>query len=396
MATTPANEYLDLAKQDPEEFEGKIVVYSGCEYRVGAYLGTGAEKIVHKLVNLKSGLTFLVIKIFRAGLSDERLADLLDIMDKLTSDRELARIITPSAYVHAHGGVLEIQPYLGSDFDPDPNVMQLLHRARTQQDSGDVRGAESIYKQVLAINPWHTFALTNLAGVQQMQGDVAAPYSSMSKVLATEPNLLLYQVLFVKACAAAGAVRDGLEQFERTRIQFPYRHDLDATAARLYIVRGDLQQVAGLLTGGHIDGEEATSIKRQLDEAEASARAAQRYVRQARALVQESRFDGVAELLEQALRIHRNDPATALNLALCSAERWRLEWRARVIPGVGANSTFGTRPFVLCERRVCGYRGRRHGRGSRPPLIYVERAQAEGERSRVGQPAGAPRPRHMG
>jgi hypothetical protein len=47
-------EYLDLSCHDPEEYEGKHLVLNGCEYKVGEHLGTGGERIAHKLINLPS------------------------------------------------------------------------------------------------------------------------------------------------------------------------------------------------------------------------------------------------------------------------------------------------------------------------------------------------------
>jgi hypothetical protein len=44
-------EILDLNAHDPEEYEGKVVTRKGCEYVVREYLGSGAERITHKLIN---------------------------------------------------------------------------------------------------------------------------------------------------------------------------------------------------------------------------------------------------------------------------------------------------------------------------------------------------------
>jgi hypothetical protein len=57
-------EPLDLPEHSPEEWEGKGVSF-GADYVVGPYLGSGGERIVHRLVNSCSGLGLFVLKVIR-------------------------------------------------------------------------------------------------------------------------------------------------------------------------------------------------------------------------------------------------------------------------------------------------------------------------------------------
>ena len=51
-------ELLDLTNHDPEEYEGKIVIWRQCEYIVGPYIGSGAERITHKTDQLRLATMF--------------------------------------------------------------------------------------------------------------------------------------------------------------------------------------------------------------------------------------------------------------------------------------------------------------------------------------------------
>lgn len=56
---------LNLLEDDPDEYEGRIVRCGGAEYIIGRWVATGAERIVHNLVNRRSGLSAHLIKILR-------------------------------------------------------------------------------------------------------------------------------------------------------------------------------------------------------------------------------------------------------------------------------------------------------------------------------------------
>jgi hypothetical protein len=92
---------LDLTKHDPEEYEGKLIVCNGREYLVGEYLGTGAERIVHKLINCKSKLCFHVVKVVR----QQRPKGIYNrIIASLRSNSQLARVIPITIELEISGG----------------------------------------------------------------------------------------------------------------------------------------------------------------------------------------------------------------------------------------------------------------------------------------------------
>ena len=68
------NQYLNLEEDDPEEYEGRLVRLDGVDYKIGPWIGEGAECIVHSLVNQRSQLALHLVRFIKdAGRADERL-----------------------------------------------------------------------------------------------------------------------------------------------------------------------------------------------------------------------------------------------------------------------------------------------------------------------------------
>ena len=221
-------EYLDLTNHDPESYEGKLIIVNGCEYEVGEHLGTGAERIVHRLINRKSKLCLHVLKIQRyprpAGWqSSEVRAKLAAIRSE---EFDFAKIIPISIEIQLPGGTGELQvaalPYEnlesptavlmeeGDKIREHPTLeetyrIKLYDRDSTVhikryfcqngmlpkiRHSGEFQQAISIYNRVLEINPYHTAALMNLAAAQKETQDLMGAWESTNKAIEIEPNYL--------------------------------------------------------------------------------------------------------------------------------------------------------------------------------------------------------------
>src|SRR6516164_3577603 len=103
-------EFLDLARHNPKEYEGKLVAWRGCEYIVGVYVGSVAERIVHKLINRASGLCLHVLEIGRRadlGYVSSRVQAVLAL--RRTPESDFAKIIPISIAVELPGGWAEMQ-----------------------------------------------------------------------------------------------------------------------------------------------------------------------------------------------------------------------------------------------------------------------------------------------
>src|SRR5947209_6731378 len=111
--------HLNLAEDDPEEYEGRIVVCDGAEYVIGEWIGEGAERFVHALRNRRAGLDFHFINIMRdqanAVEHSRRNAE------ALAEARNFGAPTSPEPMlVHGHGGVFELRE--AASRDPGPNL----------------------------------------------------------------------------------------------------------------------------------------------------------------------------------------------------------------------------------------------------------------------------------
>ena len=74
-------ELLDFSNTSPENYGGKAVILYGCPYRLGNSVGSGTEKYVYPLKNLRTGLSHHVLKIHRGPEADRSLTQYLMILD---------------------------------------------------------------------------------------------------------------------------------------------------------------------------------------------------------------------------------------------------------------------------------------------------------------------------
>ncbi|WP_028064688.1 tetratricopeptide repeat protein [Solirubrobacter soli] len=123
---TAEREPLDLAVHDPEQWEGKYIDVGGARYTIGHEIGAGSSKIVHRLVNDRSGLLELALKIWRdpsaAGPGGA------ESVRRLYGSLGMSTTIPSEVTFWAHGGCLQLQEFFGNS-NTNPVVSKLLDDA---------------------------------------------------------------------------------------------------------------------------------------------------------------------------------------------------------------------------------------------------------------------------
>jgi tetratricopeptide (TPR) repeat protein len=238
--------------------EGKSITYNNCEYLIGRYVGSGAEGIVHDLINIRSGLCFFVIKIWRDSTPEhvnKRVKSMIDMKVKLNAvlkEQSMPDFIV----VVAQGGVFEIL-YRGMS-DETSNVYSILCEAEDAITHSRFRDATPLYQQVLRNNPHHTIALAGIAICQKLSGESYEALVTMSRVIDIEPNFLLYKQLYINYAADCGRIYFSIRQFEKMKSQYRYYHELDELGIRLYLASGRPEDAKKLY-------EENTALTKTID-----------------------------------------------------------------------------------------------------------------------------------
>ena len=123
---TAEREPLDLAVHDPEEWEGKYIDVGGAQYTIGAQIGAGASKIVNRLVNDRSGLSELALKVWRdpsAGGPEGA-----EALRSLHGAAGMTTTLPSEVTFWAHGGCLQLQQFFGLS-TADPKLSKLMDDA---------------------------------------------------------------------------------------------------------------------------------------------------------------------------------------------------------------------------------------------------------------------------
>lgn len=355
-STEPAMNHLDLTRDTPETFEGKLVSCHGRDYRIGVRLG-GTRKHVHKLVNTKSGLCLHVLKVWRDGWGDLAPSQ---VRSQLVRSPELQGIIPVSLEVPVAGGVVELQEFCGPYSEPEDPTTGLMRDAQTLLHASQLDGAAPMYEQVLASNPCHTVALLNLGAIRAGEQDLGGAGRLVGQACDIEPNYLRYQEALITYTAQSGP-RNALGMFGQMKAAFPNVHDLDDLGARLHLACGEPGPAEDLIRGCLLAGPEREELE-ALAQADAAARGrASVFVERARARIRSGESSGDRELLEQAHGIYDRDPVVALNLGLAlqrAGEYQRaaglLFGAAHAVPETLAKIAFANAAFCLIQSRDDG------------------------------------------
>jgi tetratricopeptide (TPR) repeat protein len=313
-------EHLDLNAHDPEEYEGKAVTRKECEYVVGEHLGSGAERIVHKLINRASGLCLHVLKVWRSP--DLGYVPSL-VRAELASDRgseiDFADLIPVSIEIELPGGRAEMQIYAGGLGDD-------CTRADTLTDKGDElfknsRFGEAItsYGEALVENPNHTHALVNLAAARAAEGDLEGAYQAAARATAIEPNYPLYRRALIHYLRVQGLARLALGAFHSAREDFPNVCDFNDLGASLLVACGEPELALTCAQDCVLASADKDKLLATIRVAVEARSRAQVLMDEARSLAQHADAFRVLALLEKARAFDESNPLLAGNLALTLA-----------------------------------------------------------------------------
>jgi tetratricopeptide (TPR) repeat protein len=224
---------LDLGNDDPEDYPGKLVRIDGALYRIGEYVGSGAERIVHHLANVESGLTLHLIKILR--VQDQALQTAIRNRDRLDTARRWG---LPTAedpqIVQAHGGVFEVDEAATEEAGETGAAMERARKLWEPQPSD----ALDILAGLIAANGSHTEALHCMARIYAALGDVNRALELEAKVLAIEPNIRPYKFMFMEWAGCIGLLNGLLSEFHNLQLKWPNDHRADELAVLAYLALG--------------------------------------------------------------------------------------------------------------------------------------------------------------
>jgi len=306
---------LDLAEDDPDEYEGRLVRWCGAEYVIGPFVDEGGERIVHELINVRSRLSLHFIKV----LKDQESAPAPSLR-LLESYRKLRDVGIPVAedpeLVHAHGGWFELDEAATLESDPHH---ALIEQVRWAYDRGDLGTAEGNSQQLLALAPDHTKALQYLALVLAQRGDLAGAITVGQKILSVEPNLRPYRFNLMEWAARLGLFESFGKMLAELKNKWPGERRADALAAEVALARGRPEQAEDLYLG------ESGDLRRRVTaEAAAATRAEASLARAVEALTAD-RHDEVLQHCAAAYTEYPKSPVVAVNygLALLRSGDWR-------------------------------------------------------------------------
>jgi TPR repeat protein len=321
-------EYLDLNCHDPEEYEGKLVVWNGCEYTVGEHLGTGSEAIVHKLINRKSMLCLHVLKIVRfpdrpIGMKSELIAGLR------ASSVELSRSTPFIIEAQLPGGLVEFQEYLGPYEEANASTKHLMDLAAESAERKQYEQAIASYNRVLELNPCHTPAMVNLASVYREghdRNDFSRAQALARKAVQIEPNYLLYHRAHIIYSFELGLLRFALQEFSRMKSIFSNVFDLDDLGARMCLTSGDPEAASSYAEHALLEEASKAALRKEIEEARVAKARASELMWEARASIDQKDWTGALTLLNRAYAVYDKDPFLNMNLAF--ALRRAGEYRA--------------------------------------------------------------------
>jgi len=137
---------LDLRRDTPEEYEGRLVSIDGGEYRIGSFLGEGVTCITHSLVNIKSGLDLLVIKIIKNQ-------PVANTISKPALDLSELEAVPNHRLLELHGGTFQIADKVAGEYEAPADARALLKRGDLLLRGGNLEAARDVYLGILSRYP---------------------------------------------------------------------------------------------------------------------------------------------------------------------------------------------------------------------------------------------------
>ena len=304
---------LDILSHRPDEFQGKTIVHNGCQYVLSKRVDSGAGRVVHKLVNRRSGLCVHVVKIWR----DQHRAAVAAEAD-LAAARIRALIgtnVLPFENVAAHGGLFQMQTYVGPYEDENSATHKDMAIADAALETHSPAEAARRYYRILETAPLHTAAMNNLATVCDYLGNADEAFTWQLRATRIEPNHFPYQTNLVTYAAAAGKIGAAMQQYEKTQKQFPFQHQLDELAVRVYERAGYPHKALAIVERSP-DEEFRQEHQKRLQTAAGDCAHAEELLQKARTRVFEGQTSQALPLLVRASRRYGRHPLLRLNLGL--------------------------------------------------------------------------------
>lgn len=306
--------HLDLQRDAPEDFEGRIVVWNDCRYFVGAYLGSGVNKFVHQLINQQSGLCLHVIKIWRS------LKDAEEIFKRNDMRRfaDVERLVT-TYRVFDHGGAFEVQEYLGPYEDAGTPRQALMAEAAECLKANNLAQAVELYERVLISNKYHTAALNNRARALQEMGNMESAFDSIRLASTIEPNYPPHNQALLNLGVRLGYLRLCRSQFSewKQRLYLTSRDYL--LGVQIYLASGEPSKARELLTEGKQFCKKAnfSYAEQAIDEASQQKKEADELIAQTvrRGNTALERDNALVSILRNALQLYPYDVRNYANLA---------------------------------------------------------------------------------
>lgn len=192
---------LDLKIHNPSQYEGKRVRIDDHEYRIGRRLGSGAEKVVHNLVNVSTGTVFYVIKIWPNAWTGEN-------TDEGISDGTAHLIfidVSPLTFtIRSNGGCFQLQESIGGGPEEITKSVLLSNDAATLAKKGQSAKAEELFERALDANPNNSIALANYALLLSQTSDDARELPLLVKAAQLEPHVPDFTIRAATSAANSG------------------------------------------------------------------------------------------------------------------------------------------------------------------------------------------------
>lgn len=303
---------LDLAEHDPEEFYGKTVLWGNIEFVVGRHIATGAESIVHRLVNRSTGDDGWVIKIDRDPTRQHNWEQPADGQFYLH-----LTLLLIFAVIELPGGRASIQPKIETE------PIQLRHpRKGTRIQSAAVLYNEQRFYEALAVYrdlasefPDDLEILFNFAALLGRTGSIGEAYGLFYKLVQADPYNLQLRLAWIRSASNCAPLNLFEEALWSSVEFFPMAEELRRTGIEIYLEVGRPREAIRLI-GGHVKIFEA--YYGPISEAFDSQQLARKKINEIRGpRDSEGPYLGEStETINAGLAIYGQDPVLSINLAL--------------------------------------------------------------------------------
>lgn len=315
-------EYLDLNKNDPEEYPGKLILWNGQLFIIGRYIATGLESIVHRLLHKESGSFDFVVKIKRFPEQYRAEHSLDGVM------RSISPVVLQTALLEVPGGIIEIQlAAVGGSV-----AFQDLIEKAAGLHSEPVKAID-VYKEILKNDPRHLTAIFNIGALFTSIGEYSSAFQFFARAVAVDPYDLDSRMAAMKCATACAYCLAAINIFKSTKNLFPEAEDLDTTGIDIYLLFGRPEAALEVLERSRtLDASEVNSTQ-AIVERDISLK------KKANALLDAGQVGSPAdgpripslEALQQAYQIYDKDPVLAVNYALALRREGHYEEAVRIL-----------------------------------------------------------------